>query len=248
MKWRSLQESSPESSTRRLYEIYADRKQLIAQYVPAEIQAIHARVVDELKASGIADRTLQYGTAAPTFELPDHNGKIVRSVNLQEKGPLVICFIRGRWCPFCVGQMEAMNSIASQFQELGASLIAISPQTVHHSYLMADQHKLQFPLLSDARNQIARQFGLVYRVPEYQQEIYRRVFVNLPFVNGDDSWELPIPATYILGGHLAGEPPVPQHQPRENPAHSVLYATANPDYTDRPEPADILRRIPQLLS
>ena len=240
MKWRSLQESSPESGTRRLYEIYSERRELIAKYVPAEIQAIHARVVEELRQSGIAQKALQPGTLAPAFELPDHNSKLIRSSELLEKGPLVICFIRGRWCPFCVGQMEAMNAIVPELQALGASLVTISPQTVHQSFLMADQHKLQFPLLSDAGNQVAQQFGLVYRVPEYQQEVYRRVFVNLPFVNGDNIWELPIPATFILGWReSAGE---------GARATQILYSSANPDYTDRPEPADLLARIPQLSS
>jgi peroxiredoxin len=226
MKWRSLEESSPDSQTRPLREIYAERKDLIAKYVPAEIQAIHARAVEELKQSGIAERALQPGSIAPSFELADRNGKIVRSSDFLAAGPLVICFFRGRWCPFCVGQMEAMNAIYSQIQESGASLVAISPQTVHQTDLMADQHKLRLPLLSDAGSNVARKFGVVYRVPDYQQEIYRRVFVNLPFVNGDDGWELPIPATYILS--------------REG---SVLYASANPDYADRPEPAEILSVI-----
>jgi peroxiredoxin len=223
MKWRSLEESAPETDERSLHEIYAERKELIAKYVPADIQAIHARAVEELKQSDISERALQPGSKAPSFELSDHNGKPVRSSDILASGPLVICFIRGRWCPFCVGQMEAMNAIYPQIKESGASLVAISPQTVHHSYLMADQHKLRFPLLSDGGNKVAQAFGLAYRVPDYQQEIYRRVFVNLPFVNGDDSWRLAVPATYILA--------------RDG---TVLYASANPDYTDRPEPSDIL--------
>jgi len=226
MKWRSLEESAPDTEERSLREIYAERKDLIAKYVPADIQAIHVRAVAELKRSGIAERTFQPGSKAPSFDLTDHNGKLVRSSDLLATGPLVICFIRGRWDPFCVGQMEAMNAIDPQIKEAGASLVTISPQTVHHSYLMADQHKLRFPLLSDAGSKVAQAFGLAYRVPEYQQEIYRRVFVNLPFVNGDESWQLPIPATYILG-----------------PDGTVLYASANPDYTDRPEPAEIQARL-----
>jgi peroxiredoxin len=223
MKWRSLEESSPQTDQRSLCEIYGQRKELIARYVPAEIQAIHCRAVEELRQSGIAERALQPGSKAPSFELSDRNGKIVRSSDLLATGPIVICFFRGRWCPFCVGQMEAMNVIYPQIQESRASLVAISPQTVHQTDLMADQHKLRFPLLSDARSKVAHEFGVAYRVPEYQQEIYRRVFVNLPFVNGDDGWELPIPATYILA--------------RDG---MVLYASANPDYTDRPEPGEIV--------
>jgi len=262
MKWRSLPESSPESGIRRLYEIYAERRELIAKYVPAEIQAIHARVVDELKQSGIAQKAVQPGSEAPAFELPDHNGKLVRSSELTVKGPLVICFIRGRWCPFCVGQMEAMNAIVPELEPRGVSLVGISPQTVHQSYLMTDQHKLHFPLLSDAGNQVARQFGLVYQVPGYQQEVYRRAFVNLPFLNGDDSWELPIPATFILGDKdtnhegregtqrsVADESGLPADLTGERLGYRsvVAYASANPDYTERPEPGELVSKIPQFL-
>lgn len=235
MKWRSLQESTPDTGSRRLYEIFAERRELIARYVPPEIQAIHAKAVEELKQARAAERALKAGDPAPEFELPDQNGKLVRSAQLVARGPLVVCFIRGRWCPFCVGQMEAMNAIVPEFEKLGASLLAISPQTVHQSFLMADQHKLQFPLLSDCGNQVTRKFGLVYRVPEYQQEVYRRAFVNLPFVNGDSSWELPIPGTYILA----------QNSCKANHgtgATEITYSSVNADYMERPEPADIVSR------
>ena len=119
-----------------------------------------------------------------------------------------------------------MNLILPQIQQAQASLIAISPQTVQQSFFMADQHRLRFPLLSDPGNQVARQFGLAYRVPEYQQAVYRRVFINLPFANGDQSWELPIPASYILE--------------RDG---SVLYASVSADYTERAEPSEILERL-----
>jgi peroxiredoxin len=120
--------------------------------------------------------------------------------------------------------MEAMNLILPAIEQAGATLAAISPQTVQQSFFMRDQHKLRFPLLSDAGNQVARQFGLTYRVPPDQKAIYQHAFVNLPFVNGDDSWELPVPATYILE--------------RDG---TVLYASANEDYAERPEPEDIVR-------
>jgi|SRR5271170_1528617 len=226
MKWRSLEEANPESDTRPLREIFAERKELIATYVRPETQAIHARAVAELKEKHLAANILPVGAKAPQFELPDHDGKIVSSAALLAAKRLVLCFIRGRWCPFCVGQMEAMNLILPEIELAGAALIAISPQTVKQSFFMHDQHKLRFPLFSDAGNQIARQFGLTYRVPEFQAEIYRRAFVNLPFTNGDESWELPIPATYILD--------------RDG---TVLYASADEDYTERPEPDDIVAAL-----
>src|SRR6266849_8031955 len=226
MKWRSLEESTPGTDMRPLRDIYAERKELITKYVPPETQAVHGRVIAEMKAKHLAAGILAVGSTAPAFELNDHNGKPVLSADLLRRGCLVIAFFRGRWCPFCVGQLEAMNLILPQIEQAGALLVAISPQTIQQSFFMADQHKLRFPLLSDAGNKVARQFGLVYRVPDKQQAVYRRAFINLPFANGDESWELPIPATYILS--------------RDGTA---LYASANADYTERPEPADILKSL-----
>jgi peroxiredoxin len=223
MKWRSLQESVPGVDARPLREIFAERKELIARYVSAETQAIHGQAVEQLRQQHLAANILPAGAKAPAFELLDQDGKIVSSLHLLDKGPLVVCFIRGRWCPFCVGQMEAMNLALPLIKRAGAVLVAISPQTVRQSFFMHDQHKLRFPLLSDAGNRVARQFGLTYRVPAPQEAVYRRAFVNLPFANGDESWELPIPATYIIA--------------RDG---TVIYASANEDFTVRPEPEEIV--------
>lgn len=226
MKWRSLEESTPGIDSRPLREIFAARKELIGKYVPAATLEVHARVVAGLKAQGLAATSLAVGDAAPAFSLPDHNGKVVSSAELLRRGRLVLCFFRGRWDPFCCGQMEAMNRVLPEIEAASALLAAISPQTVKQSFFMADQHRLRFPLLSDAGNVIARKFGLVYRVPDEQQAIYRRALINLPFVNGDESRELPIPATYVLD--------------RDG---TVLFASADEDYTERPEPAEILERL-----
>lgn len=226
MKWRSLEESYPTTDTRSLRELFAERKELIAKYVPADTQAVHANAIAELKARKIVASVLPAGAKAPEFELPDHNGHTIRSADVLSHRSLVLCFIRGRWCPFCVGQIEAMNQVLPTIETTGASLIAISPQTVKQSYFMHDQHKLRFPLLSDAGNNLARQFGLTYRVPPAQEAVYRRAFVNLPFTNGDESWELPIPATYIV-----------------DPDGMILYVSANEDYTERPEPSDIIAHL-----
>lgn len=223
MKWRSLQESQSTADLRPLRQIFAERKETIAKYVPADVQAVHARVIADLKRQGLAAKALGLGAKAPAFELSDQNGKLVSSAELLLRGRLVLMFIRGRWCPFCVGQIEAMNAIADEIKAAGAGLVAISPQIQKQAFFMHDQHKLRFPLLVDAHNAVARQFGLVYRVPREQQEIYARTFVNLPFVNGDDSWELPIPATYVIEDDS-----------------TIVFASANEDYTERPEPLEML--------
>ncbi len=230
MKWRSLEEANPANDLRPLRQIFVERKELLAKYVPPETQAIHAQAVAELKERHLAASILPAGAMAPAFELPDHDGKIVSSSDLLAEGRLVLCFIRGRWCPFCVGQMEATNLVLPQIELAGATLVTISPQTVKQSFFMHEQHKLRFPLLSDVGNKVSRQFGLMYRVPELQEEVYRRAFVNLPFANGDESWELPIPATYILDRN-----------------GTILYASANEDYTERPEPSDIVKFLQERI-
>lgn len=230
MKWRSLEESTPETDIRPLRDVFAERKELIAKYVPAETQAVHARSVADLKHQRLAANILSVGSKIPEFQLQDHDGNTLPSSALLAKGLLVLSFIRGRWCPFCVGQMEAMNLVLQDIEEVGATFAAVSPQTVQQSFFMRDQHKLRFPLLSDAGNKVARLFGLTYHVPDEQKAVYRRAFVNLPFVNGDDSWELAIPATYIIDRNC-----------------TVRYASANEDYTERPEPADIIRFLSTTL-
>jgi peroxiredoxin len=231
MKWRSLEQSVATEDLRPLRAIFAERKSLIEKYVPPEAQAVHQRVIAELKQRQLAAAILPVGARAPLFELQDHTGQEVSSSDLLARGPLVVCFIRGRWCPFCVTQMEAMNLILPQIEETGAAFVSISPQTVKQSYFMHDQHKLRFPLLFDVGNKIARAFGLTYRVPAAQEAIYRRAFVNLPLTNGDESWELPIPATYIID--------------RDG---TVLYASGNEDYTERPEPGEIVQALQASLN
>ncbi len=224
MKWRSLEESSAPPETRSLREQFVERKELILKYAPPEIQSVHAKAIAALKQSGIESQALARGSKAPDFELRDHQGKLTSRAHLLTVGRLVICFFRGRWCPFCVGQMEAMQQVLPRIKAAGAALVAISPQTVQQNFFMADQHRLTFPLLYDTGNHVARQFGLVYRASDEQQAVYRRAFVNLPFVNGDDSWELPIPAVYVLDGQ-----------------GSVLLQYANADYTERLEREEIVQ-------
>jgi peroxiredoxin len=227
MKWRGI--STEQDGVRpgvSLYQRLTEIKAGIAQYVRPENQAVNERATVALKASGIADRILPVGAKAPEFTLPDQNGKMVLSSDLLAKGPLVIDFYRGRWCPFCVTELETYRDLLGEIEEAGAKLVAISPQMVRHSAFTADQHKLRFPVLSDEGNKVARQFGLVYTLPEYQQQLYRSVFINLPKTNGDESWELPLPATYVIGGD-----------------GMVLYAKAFADYMERPELEEVIAAL-----
>ncbi|MDE3061652.1 MAG: AhpC/TSA family protein [Acidobacteriota bacterium] len=203
----------------QLDEITANTRHL----VQAERLAIGERAVEELFATGIEDRILPVGAVAPEFSLKDAGGKLVRSADMLALGPLVINFFRGRWCPYCITELEAWRDLYGQIRERGALLVAVSPQIQRQSDFMVGQHGLPFPVLHDPGNALAEQFGLVYTVPDSLREYYRSILVNIPFVNGDESWQLPLPATYVIGRD-----------------HRVLFAEAHADFRVRPEPEEAL--------
>jgi peroxiredoxin len=192
--------------------------------VPAERLAVVDLAAEELVHSGLANRALKIGDHAPAFELPDGDGMLWRSDDLLRSGPLVIVFFRGRWCAYCNAQLNALQEIHSKIAEGGASLVAISPQTQKHSYMTRDMHKLRFPVLSDAGNQVARKFGLVYRLSPELQAMYESIMTKLPGYNGDQSWELPLAATYVVQAD-----------------GKILWARVDADWRKRPEPEELLK-------
>jgi peroxiredoxin len=206
----------------QLDEITANTRKL----VQAERLAIGERSVEELFATGIEERILPVGAQAPEFELKDSSGRLVRSRDLLAVGPLVIKFFRGRWCSYCVTELEVWRDLYGQLRERGALLVAISPETQRQSDFAVQQHKIPFPLLHDPEAKLAEKFGLVYTVPEYHQRYLKSILVNLPFINGEASWRLPLPATYVLG--------------RDG---RVQFAEAHADFRVRPEPEEALAAI-----
>jgi peroxiredoxin len=213
----------------QLDEITANTRKL----VQPERMAVSERAVAELFASGIEDKILPVGAIAPEFALPDASGRMVRSADLLALGPLVLDFFRGRWCAYCVTEIEAWRDLYPALREAGALLAAISPQTSRQSDFMVGQHGLPFPVLTDAGCALAEQFGLAYTIPEYHRDYFRSILVNIPFVNGmeqkgpgkngDQSWRLVLPATYVLARD-----------------RRVLYAQAHADFRVRPEPEDVM--------
>ena len=189
------------------------------------IETLH-RATAELVASGAAGRALKAGDRAPAFVLADPNGVVVSSADLLAKGPLVLSFYRGAWCPYCNTELQALQEALASLREAGAELVAISPQTPANSRKAVAEHKLGFPVLSDPSNAVANSYGVRYRAPEYLIDLFKTLKVDLPSFNGDDSWTLPMPARFVIG-----------------PDAIIRYAEVNPDYTRRPEPEDMLPAI-----
>ncbi|RKP46535.1 peroxiredoxin-like family protein [Trinickia fusca] len=190
---------------------------------PPEIHPIMERATAELIASGQASRALKVGDLAPQFSLKDQNGNEVSSVDLLAQGPLVITFYRGVWCPYCNLELQALNEALPRIQAYGANVVAISPQTQVNSRKSVRDNKLGFPVLSDAHGEIGTAFGLRFALQDYLVELYKQLKNDLPAFNNDPSWTLPMPARYVIG--------------RDG---IVLYADVNPDYTHRPDPAEML--------
>lgn len=190
---------------------------------PAQVHVVMKRATDELIASGQAGRTLKVGDKAPVFTLNDPEGNPVSSAELLSKGPLVISFYRGVWCPYCNMELQALEAALPQYLDLGASLVAISPQVEANSRKSVRQNHLSFPILSDAKSQVAEAFGLRFKLPDYLVDLYKGFGNDLPTFNDDPSWVLPMPGRFVIGQDGL-----------------IKYAEVNPDYTQRPEPTDLL--------
>ena len=196
---------------------------------PPGVSAVMHRATDELIASGQARRAKRAGDRAPDFKLEDPGGAWVSSSDLLAKGPLVLTFYRGVWCPYCNMELEALQAALSEINARGASLVAISPQTPVNSRKAERQNHLAFPILTDSHGEIAAAFGLRFALPDYLVELYKGFGNDLPTVNNDPSWTLPMPARYVIGTDGV-----------------IASAEVNPDYTRRPDPSELLPVLDKL--
>jgi peroxiredoxin len=187
------------------------------------------RATDELIASGQAQRAKKAGDTAPDFTLNDSEGKPVSSRELLVRGPLVLSFYRGVWCPYCNLELQALQATLSDITARGASLVAISPQTAANSRKSQRDNKLAFPILSDVRSEVANAFGIRFKLPDYLAEFYKERGNNLPMINDDPSWVLPMPARYVISTDGI-----------------IAYSEINPDYTQRPDPSELLPLLDRL--
>ena len=180
----------------------------------------------ELAASGILERGLKAGDRAPDFRLPNVHGSIVRLNDLLATGAAVLSFYRGGWCPYCNLALRALQKALPEITSLGAQLVAISPQTPDESLSTAEKNELAFFVLSDVGSETAKAFGIAFDLAEELRPIYARFGHALPAKNGDESWVLPIPATYVV-----------------DTDGTISLAFRDLDYRNRLEPAEIIAAL-----
>ncbi len=197
--------------------------------LPQESLAVMDKATSTLAASGITDTSLPVGAAAPDFTLPGVNGEQVSLAKLLTDGPVVLAFYRGGWCPYCNLELRALQAALPDITAAGATLVAISPQLPDNSLSTAEKLELAFPVLSDVGNVVAREYGLVFSLPEDLRSVYDGFGIDLPAANGDQTFELPVPATFVID--------------RDG---SVAWRFVDPDYTHRGDPADVIAAVKAL--
>lgn len=199
--------------------------------VSSERRTIMVQANEDLRASGILNEIINIGDKAPDFTLPNVDGSSVSLSEALQAGSVVLVFYRGAWCPYCNLALRAYQQILPEIQARGAQLITVSPQTPDNSLTMAEKNELQFAVLSDEDNQVAREYKLVFTVPKDVVEIYDNIGIDLVAANGNEHYELPLPGTYVIAQD-----------------GTVHYAFADTNYVKRAEPADILAALDKLAN
>jgi peroxiredoxin len=205
-------------------------KKEVLPTIPKDALETITKTSTELIEQNLESKALSHEDVIPSFMLPDAKGNDVSSEEFLKKGPVVISFYRGGWCPYCNLELKALQSKLPEIKALGAELIAISPELPDYSLTTQEKNALAFPVLSDKDNEVARKFGLVFDLDKELIPLFQKVFDwDLVAINGSEKVELPIPATYVVSRDGV-----------------IQFAFVNSDYTQRAEPdkiLEVLRRI-----
>lgn len=195
---------------------------------PAVVEALH-RAVNDLIASGAEEKALKIGDTAPTFSLPNPTGELVSSAELLAKGPLVVSFYRGVWCPYCNLDLQALEEARKAIEARGATIVAISQQTAANSRKSQRENNVEFAILGDKGGVVAEKFGVRWTLPDYLQVIHKKVGADITVFNDENSWTLPMPARFVISQNGI-----------------IEYAEVNADYTQRPEPSEVFSVLDRL--
>lgn len=208
----------------RLLEEIEKYQEAFKEKVPVDIRNIMLKATEDLKELSLNKNALKENDKAIDFCLPNAvNQTISLSEELKENNFVVINFYRGVWCPYCNLELKAFQTINDELKSLNAKLIAISPQTPDSSLTTKEKNELAFEVLSDKENKIAKEYGLVFSLAKELRPIYKQFGIDIESTNQEDSYELPMPATYII-----------------NKNQEIIYSFIDEDYTKRSEPQTIL--------
>jgi len=186
-------------------------------------------LVRHLKETGVGQGALQAGDMCPDFMLANAQGELVSSAELLQRGPLVLSFYRGKWCPYCRIELDALKDATPDIAAAGGLLVAVTAEDKGGALATKRERKLDFEILCDPDNGLSLAFGLLFRVPHDFRDNYREIGVDFPIIYGNESWFLPVPATYVIARNGV-----------------IRHAYANPDFRERLEPAEIIAVLEDL--
>lgn len=218
----------------QIHNLSEQIEQTVSEFMGSLTEDDRQRTLDsfqKLHASTTANRAVQAGDTAPDFVLPNASNDSIRLYTLLDNGPVVLSFYRGGWCPFCNLEIRALQSILHDIKSMGSSLVAISPETPDKALNTKEKNNLEFEVLSDIGNTTTRDYGLLFTVYEEMRPLYLKWGLDLPAYNGDETWQLPVPATYIIDTNKI-----------------VTAAYVDKDYTKRMEPQQILDALKNIRS
>lgn len=193
--------------------------------VPADRRLAMERHIAHLSETGLGRDAKGVGDQAPEITLPDAHGQPFAVAALLAKGPVIVTFYRGGWCPYCNLELRAYQAVLPRIIAAGASLVAISPEKPDDSVSTTEKNALTFPVLSDVGQQVGKAFGLVYSFTDELRSVYDGFKLDIPDKNGaPDDWSLPLSATYVIGSHGL-----------------IQFADTSVDYRRRTDPLDVLQ-------
>lgn len=222
-KNKKIEEKSQELTLTQQLE---QKAQASADKTPEEIRKVMSSAIEELKASTIVEKALKKGDKIPEFVLKDVQKGEISSQELLKKGPLVISFYRGGWCPYCNLQLRDLQKHLGEFKAEGAQLVAISPEKPDSTAETIKKQELEFYVLSDSDGKVGEKFGLMFKLPEDLKQVYKKFGIDLEQANGNKDWELPIAATYIV-----------------NRKGEIVYSFVDEDYKKRAETRELVKIV-----
>lgn len=222
--------AAPVPSYQEALEAYqAARAKRDGPGLTAEDRRVMAEAAAELERT-LPEPGLSVGETAPDFTLPDANGEPVTLSEHLARGPVVLTFYRGAWCPYCNLQLRGLQATLPRIRALGASLVAVTPQRPDRSLEQVREDGYPFPILSDLDSSVMQAYRLHFRVPAQLRELYiRKLGLDLAAYNGPGRHELPVPGTFVI-----------------DRTATVRAAFADTDYRQRMEPAAILAALRDL--
>ena len=194
--------------------------------VDEKLQHAYRDLLARLGRAETGARALKPGDRMPSFVLPDAEGRLVTSDELLARGPLVVNFFRGNWCPYCLKTLKALEAWLPQIEAAGARLVALTPDTGRHLADTKRQQRLSYEILSDVDGAVGLQFGVLFQAPAAYRELLAGYGVDLAERHGNEGGFIPLPATFVV-----------------DRAGIVRYAFVNIDFTRRAEPAAIVAAL-----